>query len=285
MKLVTYDSGKGARLGALSGDAIIDLPALGLPQSMLAFIQAGPAVWQQAAARLQAAPIATIAASSARLLAPLPNPGKLIAIGLNYMDHCREQKVKPPVRPLIFAKFPTSIIGPGDTITWDTSVTHEVDHEVELAVVIGKRTRHATRENALDAVFGYTVLNDISARDLQFSDGQWVRAKSLDTFAPMGPAIVTAGDIPDPQALKLRCSVNGKIMQDSSTAEMIFDVRHLIADLSRFFTLEPGDVITTGTPDGVGVYRNPKVFLKDGDVIVAEIDGIGRLENRAHTVG
>lgn len=284
MKLVTYDSGKGARLGALTDSGIIDLPALGLPPTMLALIQAGPAVWQQAAARVAAATGAAIPLSAARLLAPLANPGKLIAIGLNYMDHCREQKVQPPTRPLIFAKFPSAIVGPGDVVAWDPAVTQQVDFEVELAVVIGTRTRHATEENALDAVFGYTVLNDISARDLQFADVQFVRAKSLDTFAPMGPAIVTADAIADPQALKLRCSLNGQIMQDSSTSEMIFSVRHLIADLSRFFTLEPGDVITTGTPDGVGVFRSPKVFLKDGDVIVAEIDGIGRLENRVKTL-
>jgi len=284
MKLVTYRTQNHTGLGAVVGDNVVDIKALGLPGAMLEFIQAGPKTWQHAAALLAKPPATSTPLKDVRLLAPLPKPGKLIAIGLNYMDHCREQKIQPPARPLIFAKFTTAIIGPGDVICWDPRVTQQVDYEVELGVVIGKRTKHATEANALDAVFGYTIINDISARDLQFSDGQWVRAKSLDTFAPMGPAIVTTDDIPEPQALKLRCTLNGQKMQDSSTKEMIFGVRHLIADLSRFFTLEPGDVITTGTPDGVGVFRNPKVFLKSGDVIVCEIEGIGKLENTTRTM-
>ena len=221
---------------------------------------------------------------SVRLLAPMPNPGKIMAIGLNYMDHCREQGVKPPERPLIFSKFTTAIVGPGDVVSWDSSLTKQVDFEVELAVVIGKTARNVSEASALDYVFGYTIMNDVSARDLQFSDGQWVRAKSLDTFAPMGPAILSADEVADPQALKLKCTVNGQVMQDSSTKEMIFGVRHLIADLSRAFTLQPGDIITTGTPHGVGVFRNPKVFLKDGDTVTCEIEGIGTLENTTHCV-
>ena len=279
MKLVTYLYNGKTAAGVLVKDTIIDLKTLGLPATMLEFVQAGPAAWQKAEAARKTWAGATVPLASVRLLAPMPNPSKIIAIGLNYMDHCREQKVQPPVRPLIFAKLTSAIVGPGDAIRWDTNVTQQVDFEVELAVVIGKQAKNISQDKALDVVFGYTVMNDISARDLQFSDGQWVRAKSLDTFAPMGPAIVTANDIPDPQALKLTCSVNGQVMQDSSTKEMIFGVRHLIADLTQFFTLEPGDIISTGTPHGVGVFRTPKVFLKDGDVVTAEIAGIGQLEN------
>jgi 2-keto-4-pentenoate hydratase/2-oxohepta-3-ene-1,7-dioic acid hydratase in catechol pathway len=279
MKLATYRSGATTSLGAVLGDSIVDLKALSLPGTMLALIQGGPDMWRSAARLAQGATVTRTPLAGVSLLAPLPNPGKLIAIGLNYMDHCREQKVQPPARPLIFAKFPTAIIGQGDTICWDANITKQVDYEVELGVIIGKRTKNATEANALDAVFGYTIINDISARDLQFSDGQWVRAKSLDTFAPMGPVILTADEVADPQALKLRCTLNGQVMQNSSTKEMIFGVRYLIADLSRNFTLQPGDIITTGTPDGVGVFRNPKVFLKDGDVIECEIEGIGKLRN------
>jgi 2-keto-4-pentenoate hydratase/2-oxohepta-3-ene-1,7-dioic acid hydratase in catechol pathway len=224
-----------------------------------------------------------ISLSSVHLLAPLPRPGKIVCVGLNYMDHCREQNVKVPERPLLFAKFATAITGPYDPVMWDPALTCQVDFEVELGVVIGRTARLVTEETALDYVFGYTVANDISARDLQFSDVQWVRGKSLDTFCPIGPAIVTADEIPDPQVLALRTTVNGVILQDSNTAEMIFGVRELIAFISRSFTLEPGDLILTGTPHGVGVFRNPQVFLKDGDQVVVEVENIGRLENQMST--
>lgn len=284
MKLVTFAHGTTVSAGILSGSTIVELKSLGVPGTAHEFIGAGPAVWKHAAGQLAAWKGATIPLSSVKLLAPLPNPGKIMAIGLNYMDHCREQGVKPPERPLIFCKFTTAIVGPGDVVSWDTALTKQVDFEVELAVVIGKRARNVSQDKALDYVFGYTVMNDVSARDLQFSDGQWVRAKSLDTFAPMGPAIVSADEIADPQALKLKCVVNGQVMQDSSTKQMIFGVAHLVADLSRAFTLQPGDMITTGTPHGVGVFRNPKVFLKDGDTVACEIEGIGTLTNTTHCV-
>jgi 2-keto-4-pentenoate hydratase/2-oxohepta-3-ene-1,7-dioic acid hydratase in catechol pathway len=162
-------------------------------------------------------------------------------------------------------------------------LTQQVDFEAELGVVIGKPARNVDLDKALDYVFGYTIVNDVSARDLQFSDQQWVRAKSLDTFCPVGPAIVTADELPDPQVLPIRCALNGEYMQDSSTAEMVFSVRELIAYLSRSFTLQPGDLITTGTPHGVGLFRDPQVFLKDGDRVEVAIGGIGRLVNRVET--
>jgi 2-keto-4-pentenoate hydratase/2-oxohepta-3-ene-1,7-dioic acid hydratase in catechol pathway len=214
-----------------------------------------------------------------RLLAPVERPGKLIAIGKNYWDHCRETNSPPPDWPIIFTKFPTAIIGPGAAITWSAALTREVDFEAELGVVIGRTARRVAEADALDYVFGYTAANDVSARDLQFGDGQWVRGKSLDTFCPLGPALVTAGDIPDPQQLAIRCELNGATMQDSNTSEMIFNVAHLVSFCSQAFTLEPGDVIVTGTPHGVGAFRDPKVFMKHGDQIVVEIGGIGRLAN------
>jgi 2-keto-4-pentenoate hydratase/2-oxohepta-3-ene-1,7-dioic acid hydratase in catechol pathway len=226
----------------------------------------------------------TVPLSSVKLRPPISNPSKVVAVGLNYMDHAREQNVEPPKQPLLFAKFPSAIVGPGDNIVWSTEETTQVDYEVELGVVIGKRARRVDAPNALDYVFGYTVLNDVSARDLQFGDGQWVRGKSLDTFCPIGPVIVTPDEVPDPQELSMRCLVNGVALQDSSTSEMIFGVAELIASISRFITLEPGDIIATGTPYGVGVFRDPKIFLKDGDVVVTEIEGIGRLENTCKVV-
>ncbi|MBE3112267.1 MAG: fumarylacetoacetate hydrolase family protein, partial [Acidobacteria bacterium] len=217
------------------------------------------------------------------LMAPVPNPSKIVAIGLNYRDHAREQGAPIPERPIIFAKFPTSVIGPGDAIVWDPALTDKVDYEAELAVVIGATARNVNEADAIDFVAGYTCGNDVSARDLQFGDHQWVRGKSLDTFCPLGPVLVTADEISDPQDLSVRAFLNDETMQDSRTSEMIFGVRELIAFASRAFTLLPGDVILTGTPHGVGVFRKPPVFMKDGDRIAIEIEDIGRLENACRT--
>lgn len=226
---------------------------------------------------------AEFALDDVHLLAPLERPGKIIAIGLNYMDHCREQKLTPPESPLIFTKFTTAIIGTGAPIQWSSRVSKQVDYEAELAVVIGRTARNVNEANALDCVFGYTAANDVSARDLQFGDGQWVRGKSLDTFCPLGPSLVTPDELPSPLELSIRCEVNGQRLQDSNTKEMIFDVGRLISFCSEFFTLEAGDVLLTGTPHGVGVFREPKIFLKHGDQVVVEIEGIGRLENPCET--
>jgi 2-keto-4-pentenoate hydratase/2-oxohepta-3-ene-1,7-dioic acid hydratase in catechol pathway len=220
----------------------------------------------------------SVALAGVRVLAPL-RPGKIICVGLNYMDHCREQKLDPPDRPTLFAKFPTSVIGPGDEIRWPADFSTQVDYEAELAVVIGRTAQRVNEAAALDAVFGFTAANDVSARDVQFGDKQWVRGKAADSFCPLGPVVVTREDVPDPQVLPIRCRVNGVTLQDSNTREMIFPVRQIVAFISRAITLEPGDVILTGTPDGVGVYRDPKVFLKPGDRVEVEIEGLGLLAN------
>jgi 2-keto-4-pentenoate hydratase/2-oxohepta-3-ene-1,7-dioic acid hydratase in catechol pathway len=268
-------------------------PVLASCEDMLTFLQLGKTaadaarpilddVWRQVSAgqsdKLLARGLLR-RLDSVKLMAPVRNPSKVVAIGLNYRDHAREQGAPIPDSPIIFAKFPTSVIGPGDAIVWDPALTQQVDYEAELAVVIGRRARNVSEADALDFVAGYTCSNDVSARDLQFGDHQWVRGKSLDTFCPLGPVLVTVDEIPDPQDLSVRALLNGEVMQDSRTSEMIFGVRELIAFASRAFTLLPGDVILTGTPHGVGVFRKPPVFLKDGDRIVIEIEKVGRLEN------
>ncbi len=214
-----------------------------------------------------------------QLLAPVPNPSKVVAIGQNYRDHCREQNAQIPERPIIFAKFPTSVIGPGDSIVWDPDVTTQVDYEAELGVVIGKHARHVSQADAFDYIAGYLNGNDVSARDLQFGDRQWVRGKSLDTFCPLGPYLVTRDEVSDPHNLRIRAILNGEAMQDSNTGMMIFTIPVLIEFITQAFTLLPGDIILTGTPHGVGVFRDPKVFLKPGDTITIEIEGLGSLTN------
>ena len=222
--------------------------------------------------------------SVGRFRAPVSDPRKIVAIGLNYVDHAAEVEMKLPAEPLVFAKFPSSIVGPGEPIEWPEDLTSTVDYEAELAVVIGRPARHVSAERALEHVLGYTCLNDVSARDLQFGDGQWVRGKSLDTFCPIGPWVVTADEIADPSQLRIRCTVDGEVLQDAPVSDLIFSVEELIARLSRAFTLEAGDVIATGTPPGVGWSRDPKRFLRDGEEVAVEIDGIGRLANRVRVL-
>jgi len=216
--------------------------------------------------------------------APLRKPGKIVAIGLNYIDHASESKMELPKHPLVFTKFNSSITGPFDPIIIPSSLTEKVDFEAELAVVIGKEAKNVSKESALDYIFGYTIINDVSARDIQFADGQWVRGKSLDTFCPMGPYIVTADEISDPQNLALTCTVNNNLLQNASTKDMIFSVADLISILSKSFTYEPGDIISTGTPSGVGFIRKPPVYLQNGDVMVTEIQQIGKLINKVKTI-
>jgi 2-keto-4-pentenoate hydratase/2-oxohepta-3-ene-1,7-dioic acid hydratase in catechol pathway len=212
-------------------------------------------------------------------VAPLiDRPQKIVCVGLNYRDHAEEQGIELPTAPLLFAKWPNTLIGPGEPIVIPP-VTEQVDYEAELGVVIGSRVRGASEENALEAVRGYLCLNDVSARDLQFSDGQWVRGKSLDTFCPVGPELVPAAEVPDPQALRIRATVNGEVLQDSSTSLMIFSVAEIVAYVSRAITLEPGDLIATGTPAGVGAFRDPQIWLRPGDEVTIEIDGLGALTN------
>lgn len=223
-------------------------------------------------------------ASSFQLRAPV-RPGKIVAIGLNYRDHIREAGVEVPERPLVFAKFPSSVIGPGAPIVIDRSLAQRVDWEVELAVVVGQRMRDVREAAALSYVFGYTVANDVSARDVQFADGQWVRGKSFDSFCPLGPVVVTADEIPDPQTLALSTRVNGETVQDSSTSEMIFGVAELLAYCSRSFTLDPGDVVLTGTPWGCGEFMEPRRSLRPGDIVEVEAEGIGVLRNPVVAAG
>jgi 2-keto-4-pentenoate hydratase/2-oxohepta-3-ene-1,7-dioic acid hydratase in catechol pathway len=205
-------------------------------------------------------------------------PGKIVAAGMNYRDHAAEAGLQVPERPVLFAIWPSSVIGPGEAIVIPAA-SSEIDYEAELGVVIGERARDVPVERALNVVDGYTCYNDVSARDLQFADGQWTRAKSFDTFSPVGPRVAPASEIPDPQALGIRCLVNGETLQDSTTAEMVFSVAELIAFASRAITLEPGDLLVTGTPAGVGFTREPPVFLRPGDEVTVEIDGIGALTN------
>lgn len=215
-----------------------------------------------------------------RLRAPILNPRKIICLGLNYRDHAQESKAEIPTDPILFSKYPTAIIGPEDPILLP-GVSKEVDYEAELAFLMARRGRHISKAQALDYVAGYTIFHDVSARDYQIRKpgGQWMSGKTFDTFAPMGPALVTKEDIPDPHVLDITCTVSGELLQSSNTKHLIFSIPDIVAYCSHIFTLEPGDVIATGTPGGVGFARKPPRFLKDGDVAVIEIQGIGTLRN------
>ena len=210
--------------------------------------------------------------------APVPRPGKLICIGLNYRDHAAESNMAIPKQPVVFSKFSTAVIAPGEPVVLPAT-SEQVDYEAELAVVIGRRAKNVRAELALDHVLGYTCFNDVSARDFQFADGQWQRGKSCDTFAPMGPTIVTADEVADPHHLSIKLILNGQAMQDSNTDRFIFGIPELIEFLSQTITLEPGDVIATGTPPGVGFARKPPVFLKPGDKMEVVIEKVGTLGN------
>jgi 2-keto-4-pentenoate hydratase/2-oxohepta-3-ene-1,7-dioic acid hydratase in catechol pathway len=209
---------------------------------------------------------------------PIDRPGKIVCVGLNYRDHAEEQGAELPKEPLLFAKFPTALIGPGEPIVIPSLVT-QCDYEAELAVVIGRQVKGVSKENALEAVEGYLCANDVSARDLQFSDGQWTRGKSPDTFCPVGPRLVPRDEITDPHVLRIRALVNGEPLQDSTTANLIFGVDEVIAYASQTSTLEPGDLILTGTPAGVGVFRKPRRLLQPGDEVTIEIESLGALTN------
>jgi 2-keto-4-pentenoate hydratase/2-oxohepta-3-ene-1,7-dioic acid hydratase in catechol pathway len=302
MRLCTYSVEPGApRLGALCGTAVLDLgryshlhEGLRLPEDILGLIDAGPDAWRHAAelCRRFAAELSShdlnqdaeaglaFAADRVRQLAPIPRPRKdVFCLGQNYAAHAAESGSPPPTAPIYFTKPPTTVIGPGEAIPYPQGLTTRLDWEVELGVVIGLGGRDIPEARALDYVFGYTVFNDVSARDLQYRTSQWFKGKSLDGSCPMGPVIVTADEIPDPQRLRLQLSVNGVGKQDSNTSDMIFSVARIIADLSAGMTLEPGDCISTGTPQGVGDGRKPPEYLKRGDVMDAEVERIGVLRN------
>ena len=216
--------------------------------------------------------------SDVRLLAPVPRPGKLICIGLNYKDHAEESGMDIPERPLAFSKFASCVVGPEDEVVLPPGAT-EVDYEAELAFVVGRRAHRVSADKALDHVLGYACLNDVSARDFQFADGQWQRGKSCDTFAPLGPFIATTDEIPAPETLRISLRLNGETLQDSNTDQLIFGIAALVSELSHFTTLEPGDVVCTGTPPGVGFARKPPVYLKGGDTMEVDIAGLGVLKN------
>ncbi|MFA5787120.1 MAG: fumarylacetoacetate hydrolase family protein [Actinomycetota bacterium] len=214
-----------------------------------------------------------------RFLPPMAAPSKIIAIGLNYADHARESGMEIPASPLLFMKAPSGLVGHDEPIRFRAAATSRVDFEAELAVVVGRRAYMVNEDEAFAHVFGYTVCNDVSARDAQFADGQWVRGKSFDTFCPLGPSIVTREEIPDPHNLAIGARLNGRVMQDSNTREMVAGVPKLLSYISQFMTLEPGDIIATGTPFGVGFSRTPPVYLTDGDVVEVEVEQVGILRN------
>ncbi|WP_144925135.1 fumarylacetoacetate hydrolase family protein [Halorubrum salsamenti] len=211
--------------------------------------------------------------------APVTAPGKVVCVGLNYRDHAEEGDNPIPDEPVLFSKFPTSVTGPEDAVSWDPDLTEQVDYEAELVAVIGEEARRVDPEEAMDHVAGFLVGNDVSARDLQHGDGQWVRGKSLDSFAPIGPEIVTTDEVADPHDLAIWADVNGERLQESTTANLIFGIDDLVSFCSQAFTLKPGDLLFTGTPPGVGVYREPPVLLEDGDTVTIGVEGIGELTN------
>lgn len=283
MKLISYRSSAGdSHIGALRGDRIVNLKQASggdLPDEMLEFLRLGEPAMQQAAAIVIGAEH-TLALDQVSLISPVPRPGKVVAIGLNYMDHIRETGLGMPKLATMFCKYSTSVIGDGEAIRWSTALTRQVDFEAELAVVIGKTARNVAEADAYDFIAGYTNCNDVSARDLQFREGdQWLRGKCLDSFCPLGPWLVTRDEIEDPHKLSISCRVNNEIMQDSNTAEMIYRIPYLIEYLSEAFTLEPGDVIATGTPHGVGAFREPPIWLESGDLVTVGIEGLGSLSN------
>jgi 2-keto-4-pentenoate hydratase/2-oxohepta-3-ene-1,7-dioic acid hydratase in catechol pathway len=289
MRIVGYAGNDGiTRLGALTEQGVLDLQAAARASGIsaepfadaLPFLAAGDSALQGARKLIQQAPPGTFAAlSNVRLRPPIPRPGKIVAVGLNYRDHSIESGAKEaPKWPILFAKFTTSIAGPEDPIAIPVGDPN-VDYEAELAVVIGRKGKGIPAERALDYVAGYMPLNDVSARVWQFADKQWVRGKSCDTFCPTGPYLTTRDEVPDPHSLSICARVNGTTLQDSNTSKMIFRVPELIEFISASITLEPGDIIATGTPEGVGAFRTPPIFLKPGDVVEVEIQSLGVLRN------
>ncbi len=281
MRWVTVASGHGPRACGLFDGEYVDVNAADpeMPATVRGLLELGPD-WQRRAWAALPRGVVRHDPAHARLLAPVPDARKIICIGLNYRDHAAESGVAAPSEPVLFSKYPTALIGHKGQIVLPR-VSHEVDYEAELVVVIGRGGRHIARERALEHVGGYAVGHDVSARDWQLHKPgkQWMAGKTFDTFAPVGPELVTADEIPDPHKLGIRLRLNGQTMQDSSTSQLIFGVDELIAYLSQIFTLEPGDLIFTGTPPGVGMARKPPVWLKPGDTVEVEIDHLGTLRN------
>jgi 2-keto-4-pentenoate hydratase/2-oxohepta-3-ene-1,7-dioic acid hydratase in catechol pathway len=289
LRLVTFSgpAGHAPRLGVLDGERVLDVTATGagLPSSMIELIRGGEEALAALAAVAAEPDLPTLALAEARLHAPIPRPGKIVGVGLNYSEHVAESartldtEKNLPQRPVLFDKPATAVIGPEGEILHDGTLTSQLDWECELAVVIGPAARRVKAADAYKHVFGYSIINDVSARD-QRRSGQWFFSKGQDSYAPFGPCIVTAEDISDPQELELGLTVNGDVKQDSSTRFMLFSIAELIEDISSGMTLEPGDVIATGSPSGVGAGMDPPQFLQPGDVVEATVEGIGTLRNR-----
>jgi 2-keto-4-pentenoate hydratase/2-oxohepta-3-ene-1,7-dioic acid hydratase in catechol pathway len=296
MRLVTFRADDGAaRLGAVVGEQVVDLNAASggaLPSEMVAFIEAGPEALARAREVAQSGAIGK-PLSAVTLLAPIPRPRRnVFCLGLNYKAHAQEgadhfgQAMKLPEYPIFFSKPPTTVVGPDADVLVNPSVTQQVDWEVEMTLVIGRGGRDIPKGQVFDHIFGYSVANDVSARDLQFRHGgQWFKGKGLDTFCPLGPWIVTADEIQQANNLEVICRVNGVEKQHSNTGLLIFDIPTMIASLSEGLTLEAGDLVLTGTPEGVGFARKPPEFLQDGDVVECEVSQIGTLKNTIRTRG
>jgi acylpyruvate hydrolase len=313
MRLVTFHNGVETRLGALWTEMVIDLnractrllkekgearagefAAALLPPDMRAFLEGGnksldaaqetlhfvvenASLLEQEEGKSHAGNLYRTA--EVKLLAPILNPPKIVCLGLNYRDHAEESGQKIPNEPVLFSKYNTALIGPDEDIVLP-KVSNQVDYEAEFAFVIGKRGKHISEQEAMDYVAGYTIMHDVSARDYQFKTSQWMVGKTFDTFAPLGPALVLKDEVPDPHVLDIQLSVNGEQLQNSNTKHLIFNVPYTVAYLSQIFTLEPGDVVATGTPAGVGFARKPPRFLQDGDEVVITVESIGTLRNR-----
>ncbi|MHB1424786.1 MAG: fumarylacetoacetate hydrolase family protein [Gemmataceae bacterium] len=282
MRLATIQTPSGPRAAVLMGDEYIDLHATrsDLPVRVRDLLAGGAAMLRGAAEAAARPDAVRHPAASVKLLAPIPDPPKIICIGLNYRDHAEESGVPLPREPVLFSKFATALIGPGEAIRLP-AVSREVDYEAELVLVVGKKGRHLKAADALSHLAGCTIGHDVSARDWQLKkDGkQWLAGKSFDTFAPIGPVLVTLDELGDPHELSIRLRLNGQTMQDSNTRQLIFRAGDLLAYISQVATLEPGDLIFTGTPSGVGFARKPQVFLKGGDVVEVEMEKIGVLRN------
>ncbi|MBV9674534.1 MAG: fumarylacetoacetate hydrolase family protein [Verrucomicrobia bacterium] len=284
MKLYSFQLNGKERIGVLipGENRFVDLSASNpqIAQNMLAFIQAGQSSMDLANEALDSHLKVDLKFEEVRLIAPLTRPGKILCSGINYRSHLKENpRATLPKDPFFFAKMPSAVTGPGETIKLPKG-SEQVDYEIELAVIMGKAISDAPPEKALQAIFGYTILNDVSARDVQFKENQITLGKNFDTFCPIGPCIVTGEELRSANQVRLRTYLNGEIMQNGSTADWLFDLGYLLSFLSKVMTLLPGDIISTGTPAGVGLFRNPPVFLKSGDVVRLEAEGIGVLENR-----
>lgn len=275
MRLARIRTEVGPRAGVVVDGEIRLLRETPLAAGWRDFFSMAPrAIESLAAESVDRLPVA-----AARFLVPVPSPSKIVCVGLNYRDHAAESNQVLPSEPLLFAKFPSSLLDPGAEICWPAGATSEVDWEAELAVVIGRPLTDATVEDALAGVFGFTAANDVTARDAQTLDGQWDRGKGFDTFCPLGPIIVSADEFGDPQTKQIWATVNGQPLQQASTSDMVFPVGDLLSWISRFITLVPGDLVLTGTPPGVGAFRKPPIFLRRGDVVEVGIEGVGTLRN------